>query len=83
MDTAPYYNACEIVLSYLTLRGYEESEASERARRHVLKLCIERRDRRPLMLANLAIAEIEEEVKVEEERQTVVIADFYRHQFSR
>ena len=83
MDRAPIYNALEIVLSYLTLRGYEQSEASERARRHILKLCIEGRERRSLMLANLAIAGIEEEVKMEEERQTVVIGDFYRHQFSR
>ena len=82
MDRAPIYNALEIVLSYLTLRGYEQSEASERARRHILKLCIEGGERRPLMLANFAIAEIEEEVKMEEERQTVVIGDFYRHQFS-
>jgi hypothetical protein len=40
MDKAAFYNALEIVLSYLTLRGYEQSEASERARRHMFKLCI-------------------------------------------
>ena len=83
MDRAPIYNALEIVLSYLALRGYEQSEANERARRHIIKLCIEGVERRPLMLADLAIAEIEEEVKMEEESQTVVIEDFYRHQFSR
>ena len=65
------------MLSCLTLRGYEQSEASERARRHILSLCIDGRERRPLMLANLAIAGIT--VKREEERQTVVIGDFYRH----
>jgi predicted RNase H-like nuclease (RuvC/YqgF family) len=79
MDRAPFYNALEIVLNYLTLRGYEQSEAGERARRHILKVCIDRGERRALMLANLAIAEIEEEVKIEEERTTVVIGDFYRH----
>jgi hypothetical protein len=79
MDRAPFYKTLEIVLNYLTLRGYDQTEADERARRHILKLCVEGGERRTLMLANVAIAAIEEEVKLEKESQTVVVADFYRH----
>ena len=79
MDREPFYNALEIVLHYLTRRGYNQTEASEKGRRHILKLCVEGGEHRALMLANLAIAAIEEEVKLEEERQTVV-TEFVRHQ---
>ena len=83
MDRAPYYNALDIVLNYLTLRGYDETEAIERGRWHILKIRNEGGERHSLVLANLAIAAIEEEVKLEEERKTVVVADFVRHQSSR
>lgn len=78
MDTAPFYNSLEIVMNYLRQRGYNDSEANENACRHIARLCVEG-ERRPLVLANLAIAAIEQEIKMEEERQTVVIADFVRH----
>ena len=78
MDIAPFYNSLEIVMNYLRQRGYNDSEANENACRHIVRLCVEG-ERVPLVLANLAIAAIEQEIRMEEERQIVVIADFVRH----
>jgi hypothetical protein len=50
--------ALDIATRYLVLRGYDRSEAQERAARHIGKL-FNAGETRSLMLANLAIAAVE------------------------
>jgi hypothetical protein len=56
--TAPIYHALEITEPYLKATHDAASKAQKRATEHMVKLFNEG-ERRPLALANLAIAEIE------------------------
>lgn len=78
MDRAPFYRALDIAVNYLSRRGYQEFQAHEKVRRHICRLWL-KGESRPLMLANLSIAAVEKEEKMEEESRTVVLADFSRH----
>jgi hypothetical protein len=58
---ANLFKASDIVMEYLVRRGYDPLQANALVGRHVPRL-FERGEHRPLVAANLAIAEIEDDI---------------------
>ena len=58
--TVPFYAALEIAVNYLEQRGYDQWEIYPRASKQIVELFSEG-ERRPLVLANLAISAVEKE----------------------
>jgi len=77
--TSPIYQALEIAAGYFAAAGYNGVQANQKSIKHIVQL-FNRGERRPLMLANLAIHAVERELRAEHDpKQTSLDAWFREH----
>jgi hypothetical protein len=76
-ELVPFYQAVDIASGYLVRSGYGLRQANDAAYKHIVPL-FSAGERRPLMLANRAIAAIEKERVEDEKLREACLAALYR-----